>query len=96
MNLILASSSISRRKQLTVLDLPFDWIAPDIDESPLADESAFDLVMRLSLAKAETVAKTHPDSLIIAGDQVCDFAGEIIGKPFLEMGNLGKGLQITS
>ena len=72
MSLILASSSPFRRAILDKLGLPFDVIAPEIDEMRKDNESPFDLVVRLSKEKALEVAKTH-SGLIIASDQVATF-----------------------
>lgn len=86
MSLILASSSPFRRAILDKLGLPFDVIAPEIDEMRKDNESPFDLVVRLSKEKALEVAKTH-SGLIIASDQVATFdsgengADEILTKP---------------
>jgi MAF protein len=79
--LVLASTSPFRRELLQRLRLPFDTMAPGVDETPLPDESAEALVLRLSAAKAHAVAGAHPGALIIGSDQaaVCD--GAIIGKP---------------
>lgn len=82
MNLVLASSSKTRRQQLEALNINFNCISPDIDETPKAEETPTTLVRRLSIAKAKAVTQgTSQDSLIIAGDQVCFFDDEIIGKP---------------
>ena len=86
MSLILASSSPFRRAILDKLGLPFDVIAPEIDEMRKDNESPFDLVARLSKEKALEVAKTH-SGLIIASDQVATLdsgengADEILTKP---------------
>ena len=86
MSLILASSSPFRKAILDKLGLPFDVIAPEIDEIRRDNESPFDLVMRLSKEKALEVAKTH-SGLIIASDQVATLdtgengADEILTKP---------------
>ena len=79
--LVLASSSLGRRRLLEGFGLPFVWQAPDIDETPLPDESAEDLVWRLSREKAERVALRYPDAVIVASDQVADLDGQIFGKP---------------
>ncbi|MCY4324979.1 MAG: Maf family protein [Betaproteobacteria bacterium] len=79
--LILASSSPYRREVLARLGVPFDAIAPDIDEQPGDDESPSELVQRLSLAKARAVAERHPHALVLGGDQVLACAGRILGKP---------------
>jgi len=80
-NLILASSSSSRREQLQRLGLRFKCHSPDIDESPLESESPAELIRRLSIAKARAVAPHHPDSLIISGDQTAMVDGDFINKP---------------
>jgi septum formation protein len=79
--LILGSTSRYRRELLQRLRLPFDIVAPDVDESPLPGETPIALARRLALAKARAVASQHPDALVIGSDQVCDLDGEAIGKP---------------
>lgn len=81
MRLILASSSPYRRELLQRLALPFEAIAPDLDESPLPGESPSALALRLARQKAEHVQKRYPDALVIGSDQVADFQGTAIGKP---------------
>jgi septum formation protein len=58
--LLLASTSRYRRELLGRLGLPFEVIAPDVDESPRAGESPEDAARRLSVAKAEAVAARRP------------------------------------
>ncbi|MBN4050504.1 septum formation inhibitor Maf [Gammaproteobacteria bacterium AH-315-M22] len=79
--LILASSSPYRRELLSRLRLPFHCISPNCDETPLNHESATDLAARLALLKAKTIAKLHPDALIIGSDQTVESDGELFGKP---------------
>lgn len=79
--LILASSSPFRREVLGKLGLAFDHHSPDIDESARADERPTDLVLRLARAKADALAASHPDALIIGSDQVAVIDGEVLGKP---------------
>ena len=81
MQLILASTSPYRMEVLKKLPLAFKTDSPDIDESPLPNESPEDLVKRLAEAKARAVADKHPNSLIIGSDQVAVLNGEILGKP---------------
>jgi septum formation protein len=80
-NLILASSSIFRKTILEKLHLPFISVSPDIDETALENEAVSDLVQRLSIEKAQAVAKKHPHSLIIGSDAVAAIEEEIFGKP---------------
>lgn len=79
--LLLASSSVYRRDLLARLHLPFTCCSPDIDESHRPDEPAIELVKRLSLQKAQALATSHPNHLIIGSDQVAVLNGQIIGKP---------------
>ena len=81
MNLVLASSSPSRKQLLAQLRLPFEAFSPDIDESPLDSENTREYVSRLSLEKARTGIGRFPDSLVIGSDQACTLNGLILGKP---------------
>lgn len=79
--LVLGSSSIFRKELLSRLQLDFITDSPDIDETPLDQESPEDYVLRLSLEKAKAVATKHPRSLIIGSDQCSVLNGVIRGKP---------------
>lgn len=79
--LVLASTSIYRSELLARLRLPFQTAAPDVDEAPLADESAKQTSLRLSRAKAQAVAAHFPDALIIGSDQVAMLGNQQLGKP---------------
>jgi septum formation protein len=81
LTLILASTSPYRRMLLERLQLPFTTISPEVDETPLADESPQALVQRLAIAKAQAVAARSPNALVIGSDQVAVHDGEIVGKP---------------
>ncbi|MBK0061634.1 septum formation inhibitor Maf [Pseudomonas sp. S44] len=79
--LLLASSSPYRRELLQRLRLPFTWASPDIDEGRIAEEPATDLVRRLARQKAEALANSHSQHLIIGSDQVAVLGEQILGKP---------------
>jgi septum formation protein len=82
--LILGSTSRYRRELLARLGLPFEVQSPDVDESPLSDETPPDLALRLALAKAQAVAamaSKDDDVVVIGSDQVADLAGQPLGKP---------------
>jgi len=80
-SVILASTSRYRAELLNRLKLDFQQMAPDCDETPLQDESAADLVVRLSVGKAQSIAEQYPQHLVIGSDQVASCNGAIIGKP---------------
>ena len=79
--LILASTSSFRRELLGRLQIPFDAVAPDADETPLPGEDPTATAEILSVAKARAVAERHPDALIIGSYQVAYEGGQRFGKP---------------
>lgn len=79
--LILGSTSPYRRELLARLRLPFEVVAPQVDETPLDAEAPSVLALRLALAKGRAVAALHPHAVVIGADQVADLDGEPIGKP---------------
>lgn len=80
-SIILASTSPFRRELLTRLNLPFTPVSPICDETPQAGELPSELVRRLAHQKAASLARQHPNHLIIGSDQVAVLDGEILGKP---------------
>ena len=84
--LILASSSINRFGLLKRLQVDFEVLSPNVDESILDGEKASDLVLRLAEKKAKSVygliQKRGLDEFwIIGSDQVLEVEGQIFGKP---------------
>lgn len=79
--IVLGSTSPFRRSLLEKLHIPFDCDKPNIDESPLENESPRALVERLAIEKAKKVAERHKDALIIGSDQVAICDDVILGKP---------------
>jgi septum formation protein len=84
MQLILASTSKYRRQMLERLGIPFEVIAPGVDETPRKNETPFLLARRLSLAKAQAVADkaNGQDWIVIGSDQTASIDGRTtLGKP---------------
>lgn len=81
MHILLASTSASRRALLARLGLTFDCVSPGTDETPQPNEPPAALVARLAQAKATAVARRHPESVVIGGDQTAVLDGKILGKP---------------
>ena len=79
--LILGSTSVYRRALLHRLRLPFEVVAPQVDESHRPAEAPQALALRLALEKARDVAARHPGAVVIGADQVADLAGQAMGKP---------------
>ena len=81
MDIILASTSPYRQQLLARLRLPFRCVAPGTDETRLAGEAPAAMARRLALAKAHSVAATHPHALVIGSDQVAAIDDTPMGKP---------------
>ena len=81
MGLILASRSPRRQELLRLFDLPFDVREADIDETPLADESAAAMTERLAQQKARAIATDLPDHWVLGGDTTVAIHGNLLGKP---------------
>lgn len=79
--LILASTSPFRQSILEKIQVPFDAISPNCDETPQENESPNSLVTRLAEQKARSCNIKDPNCLIIGSDQVCVINNKIIGKP---------------
>ena len=93
--IILASSSIYRKKQLQSLRLAFTVSKPAIDESVKPNELPEHLTARLAIEKAEKIKADFPTAVVIGSDQVCTFKDQIYGKPGSEE-NAAKQLQAFS
>jgi septum formation protein len=82
MKIILASNSPRRRELLALMNLEFQVIAADIDETPLAEEDPQDYVIRMAADKARAVKiKVNPNSVVIASDTTVVDGDQILGKP---------------
>lgn len=80
-SLVLASTSPYRQQLLQKLGLPFGMAASQVDETPNPEETTEQLVLRLSLEKAQAVARDYPHHWIIGSDQSCTVDGRPVGKP---------------
>ena len=79
--LVLGSSSPYRREMLARLRVEFQVAAPDVDETPQANETPKQLACRLAMSKARAVAARFPACVVIGSDQVADLDGLALGKP---------------
>mgnify|MGYP000879953412 CR=1 FL=1 len=81
--LVLASTSPYRRSLLERLGIPFQVVAPRIDEESLKvpGEDPERLARRLARSKAESLIEFAPGAIIIGSDQVAAFEGTTWGKP---------------
>lgn len=84
MKIILASSSVYRRALMDQLNVPYEHVAPDVDENHLkkmAPVSTNDLPQYLAQKKAESLVKAHPKAIIIGCDQMAVLKNKGLDKP---------------
>jgi septum formation protein len=84
--LYLASTSPARKKILADLGLPVSVLAPDLDEDRAVAEMAQErtpenISLHLARLKAESALTPEVSGLVIGGDSVFHFQGNVYGKP---------------
>lgn len=80
--MILGSQSPRRREIMSYFSLPFEQISPDFDEDAVpfrGDPAAY--VCEIADGKAYSLAKDHPNALILTADTTVYQEGRIFGKP---------------
>ena len=83
MEIVLASSSPYRRNLMRRLGLPFQCVAPEVDEYVEAGEEPEQRAIRLARLKAQFAASTRlsSPSLCIGSDQVACLGDRLLRKP---------------
>ena len=81
MKLVLGSTSPFRKVLLEKLHIDFECDSPDVDETPLENETVEAMVVRLAIAKAKAISERHSEALIIGSDQSAVLNGEKLSKP---------------
>ena len=79
--LVLASASPRRQDLLRSAGIPFAVQPADIDETPLAGESARACAERLACQKALKVSSDRPQDLVLGADTIVVAGDTILGKP---------------
>jgi septum formation protein len=84
--LVLASASASRAALLRAADISFRIIPADLDEVSLTDglqargATTAEIAVRLAAEKALAVSRREPGALVLGGDTVVMFQGDLISK----------------
>ncbi len=78
--LILASASPRRHELLVALDVAFEVIPADVDETT-SEPDPRRMAEGLALRKARAVATDHPDAVVLGFDTVVTIDGALLGKP---------------
>src|SRR5712671_3072156 len=89
--IVLASTSSSRRTMLEAAGVTFTIVAPNVDEDLIKDlltgsgASGARIADALAEAKALAVSERHPAALIIGADQILESGGRIFSKALDEI-----------
>jgi septum formation protein len=79
--IILASASPRRKELLEKLGLKFEVDASNCEEEIDPSQEPAELVRRISMTKAKSVAQRHQDAVIIAADTIGVIGKKLLGKP---------------
>jgi septum formation protein len=93
--LVLASASPRRQDLLHNAGISFTVLAADVDETPLAGESAPDCAKRLAREKAMSVWRVRSEDAVLGADTVVVVDGKILGKP-LDAADAARMLRMLS
>lgn len=78
---VLASASPARLQLLRQAGLAPEVVVSGVDETTIQSPRVAELVALLAAAKAQAVARTQTDALVIGCDSLLEFRGEALGKP---------------
>ena len=78
---ILASQSPRRQQLLAEMGISFSVQQADIDETPPADINVYEVPQVLAQKKAEKIASTQQEAIVIAADTVVIINNTILNKP---------------
>jgi len=79
--IVLGSTSRYRVGLLRRIIDDFEQVGPDVDETPLRNETPHARAAKLSEAKARAAAANLRDALVIGSDQVAALGGSVLHKP---------------
>jgi len=79
--LILASKSPRRQQLLQLMDLKFEILLKDVDESFPEDLQPFEVAQYISEKKANAFLSDCLDAIVITADTIVSYKTEILGKP---------------
>ena len=82
--IILASGSPRRKELLEKAGVSFEVVVSEYEEDMTLPLPPDELVKYLSHEKAETVAKTHTDAIVISADTIVVYGDIVLGKPHTE------------
>lgn len=79
--LILASRSPRRKELLKRINVPFEVIGSDIEETIDLNLTPDQVAQSLAFQKSSYIAKKYPNAYVIGADTIVVFENKILGKP---------------
>jgi len=79
--LVLASASPRRKELLAMLDLPFEIVTSEVEETSVTATTMQDYVKGVALLKTRDVAQKVSNATIIGADTIVVFDNELLHKP---------------
>lgn len=79
--LVLASASPRRKELLAMLEVPFDIVTSDVEETSVQATTMQEYVKGVALLKTRDVAKKVPTATVIGADTIVVFDNELLHKP---------------
>jgi len=79
--LVLGSASPARLQLMRQAGLAPEVVVSGVDETTIRSPRVSELVALLATAKAQAVARSETDALVIGADSVLEFRGQPLGKP---------------
>lgn len=79
--LVLGSASPARLQLMRQAGLAPEVVVSGVDETAIRSPRVSELVALLATAKAQAVARSETDALVIGADSVLEFRGQPLGKP---------------
>jgi len=93
--LILASGSKNRQELLDLIGIKYKVVSSRFNEGAIDIKDPYKKVMALAQAKAEEVAKTHHNALVLAADTVGLYRSRILEKPKFKTNALERLIQLS-
>ncbi|MFF5994504.1 Maf family protein [Lysinibacillus sp. KU-BSD001] len=78
---VLASASPRRKELFSLLNIPFDIVTSDVEETSVKAQNVQQYVTEVALLKTRDVAKKCPDKLVIGADTIVVYNDCLLHKP---------------
>ena len=78
---VLASASPRRKELFSLLNVPFDIVTSDLEETSVTAQNVQQYVTEVALLKTRDVAKKSPNKIVIGADTIVAYNNTLLHKP---------------